>query len=199
MRKGIALGLALLMIAAVVTACADGSKWDVPSQTSASGGNSADYSTNRLPRIEDFDWFWNRQTGEMKTNVPDGARMITDPSSLAGGWKVFVMRTPTTNPRAQYWNMDLRISGTAVDATQYWSGEIENGQFKDYSNANTNPFEGTILPGGLMMTLKDGFGCEILVNQWFSYNGAQYGLGIYYCVFPSDEAEPVGVIAFCRP
>ena len=192
MKKMTALFLALLLLAASLPSFA-ASGWDAPSVGTGS------HSTDKLPREQDFDWFWNRQTGELTTNVPDGAKMITEPDRISGGWMVFLMRRPNTDPYANYWNMDLQLNGRIVEATQYWSGAVENGAFSDFSKANTNPYSGTLVPGSMLMTLKDGFGDELIVPQWFEYNGAQYGIGFYHCVFPVDEKDPLGFIVFYRP
>lgn len=112
---------------------------------------------------------------------------------------VFLPRRPFTDPYAQYWNIRLEISGNQVNATQAWSGLMKGGAFSDASGANKNPYCETVSSDNLLMMLKDDFGDEILVTQWFEHNGSQYGLGFYYCVFPSDEAEPAGLIAFYRP
>ena len=193
-----------------------GSPWDVPAQTGGttnantntnttptqnteSTKTAADWSTDALPREADFDWFYDRATGKVNANVPSGATAITDPSLLAGGWKVFILRTPTTKPYRQYWNMDMTVNGTDVEAVQYWSGVIEDGEFKDWSGDSPNSFAGTFDRSGSDLMLKDLFGCDLTIYDWFEYNGAQYGVGTYYCVFPSDVDDPLGMVAFCRP
>lgn len=190
-----------------------GSPWDVPAQTqnstntntntnqqnSGSTKTAEDWSTDALPQEADFDWFYDRATGKVSANVPSGATAITDPSLLAGGWKVFILRTPTSKPYRQYWNMDMTVNGTDVEAVQYWSGVIEDGEFKDWSGDSPNSFAGTFDQSGAELMLKDLFGCELTIYHWFEYNGAQYGVGTYYCVFPSDVDDPLGMAAFCRP
>ena len=132
MKKIVALMLAMLTLAVSLPGYA-ASGWDI------SAGNSGSRSTDRLPKPADFDWFWNQKTGELTTNVPDGAKMIIDPEDIAGGWMVLLMRRPNTDPNPSYWNIDLQIKGKRVDATQHWSGTIENGSFTDWSGANSNP------------------------------------------------------------
>ena len=157
------------------------------------------FSTEKLPTEEDFTWFYDRETDSIHAKMPEGAEIITDPEQLQGGWMVFILRRPMTDPYCQYWNMDLRFAGHEIEATQYWSGAIENGQFEDWCEANTNPFEGVYDPEKNAMHLTDEFGCELNVIRWFTYEGRQYGLGNYTCVFPIDEDEPLGFTAFCRP
>ena len=47
--------------------------------------------------------------------------------------------------------------------------------------------------------LKDDFGNDFTILQWYEYEGKQYAIGTYNCVFPSDEGDPVGLIAMYRP
>ena len=167
--------------------------------SNAAALTAADWSTDALPRESDFDWFYDHTTGDLHPQIPEGAVKITDPSLLAGGWKALVLRTPMSNPYPNYWNMNLTISGDAVDAVQYWSGTVKNGIFEDASKGNPNSFKGTLDPGSLRLELTDVFGCELTILNWYEYNGAQYGIGTYNCVFPSDAEEPLGMAAFCRP
>ena len=168
----------------------------------ASGENSVQStgrSTDKLPQMDDFDWFWNRETGEMNTSIPNSAEAITDPTLLDGGWMVFVMRRPFADPYPEYWNIHLQVSDDQVHATQFWSGICENGSFTDWSAANSNSFDGAFAPKSCLLKLRDDFGCEILVPHWFELHGALYGIGMYYCVFPTDTEDPAGLIAFYRP
>ena len=165
----------------------------------ASAKTAADWSTDALPRESDFDWFYDYTTGDLHTQIPEGAVKITDPSLLAGGWKALVLRTPMSSPYPNYWNMNLTVNGSAVEAVQYWSGTIKNGVFEDASKGNPNSFKGTLDPDSLRLELTDVFGCELTILNWYEYNGVQYGIGTYNCVFPSDAEEPLGMAAFCRP
>ena len=171
------------------------------SQTQASAvvtKTAADYMTSELPRPGDFEWYYNRDTNETDL-VPDGAVPIKDVFLISGGWKCLQIRRPATEPYTCYWNMDLQITGNTVSATQYWSGWLnEDGTFEDGSQGNSNKYAGNI-DQLMVMDLKDVYGNVFTIIQWYEYEGKQYAIGSYNCVFPSDENDPVGLIAMYRP
>lgn len=167
-------------------------------QSGGAGAQTAEqYSTDALPGIEDFNWYYDVQTGAVSSNMPTGATAITDRSLLSGGWKCLVVRKPLTTPRCEYWNLELTCNGSDVDCTQRWSGIYENGSWQDTSGANDNPLFGTI-DELCVLELKDYYDSELTIIQWYTVNGKQYGVGTYQCGW-DDEADGLGLAAVCRP
>lgn len=163
----------------------------------SAGEDWESYTTYDLSVEADFDWYYDRSTGTVNPAVPAGAVPITDPESLFGGWKCFVMRRPMTEPIRQYWNLDLSIVDSEVACIQTWSGQVKyGGTFVDESAANENPLFGSI-DRNCVMELEDDYGSKFTIIQWYSYNGKQYGVGTYECGW--DTEDTLGLAAVCRP
>ena len=172
-------------------------KWLLGEDTPENTGSAVNYSTDALPTAEDFFWFYNHEANTVNAAVPAGAEEITDPSRLTGGWRCLAVRTPNTSPIREYWNIELRVDGSEVNAVQRWSGKVENGgAFEDLSSANSNPMTGHFDERGILY-LEDEFGSELVIVQWYEYDGKQYGMGTYECGWDSKDA--LGLLAVCRP
>ena len=181
-----------------VTPSTPSSNTNAGTQVNPSAGEDWEsYTTYDLSVEADFDWYYDRSTGTVNPAVPAGAVPITDPESLFGGWKCFVMRRPMTEPIRQYWNLDLSIVDSEVACIQTWSGQVKyGGTFVDESAANENPLFGSI-DRNCVMELEDDYGSKFTIIQWYSYNGKQYGVGTYECGW--DTEDTLGLAAVCRP
>ena len=151
------------------------------------------YSADQLSRPEDFGWFF--EDNPAVNGPPSGAVMLTDPAELAGTWKAMLYRTPTGEWQREYVNLDLRISGSQVQAAQRWAGiMLSDGQWTDAAGAEGNELSGQVY-SNMDLSLEDAYGNEIEVLYFYRLGDVEYGVGAYYNTW---DSEP-GLAALCRP
>ncbi len=151
-----------------------------------SGGPAAEFSTEALPKLADFQWYIN---DIQKTGSPQhlkGVKFIKDFELVKGGWKGIIFDNEANLAKSgclSTFNLDISGSAKSVKLTPDWYREYDSFNEKDVRGdaTGTDPFAGTWGSGRDYGFVKaeDEFGDnKINIGMFYELNGKQYALGI---------------------
>ncbi len=151
-----------------------------------SGGPAAEFSTEALPKLADFQWYIN---DIQKTGSPQnlkGVKHIKDFELIKGGWKGIVFDNDANLAKSGYistFNLEISGSEKSVKLTPDWYRDYNSFNEKDVRGdaSDTEPFEGRWTVGrdyGFVKAEDSGGDNALTVAMFYELNGKQYALGI---------------------
>lgn len=169
-----------------------GSKETVAAAAQPAAARDADYSTEKRPEPEEFDWYVN---DVYKNGIPVSASVIKDYNVLTGGWKAMIYYDIENKNNARSFDiMNMTLGGWEDDASLVidWYRMYYEFEYEDETSWEDSVFTGSFNSGVLAAHMDNG--ANIFVKSFYEHGGKQYAVGYMDTVTGVDA-----VVAMVRP
>ncbi|MBR6046309.1 MAG: zinc ribbon domain-containing protein [Ruminococcus sp.] len=140
---------------------------------------AAKYSTTERPTLEDFVWTVGQY--DYIAEMPEGAKRITDPYELSGGWKCFIYYDLSSGIQMRELNsVNIAVADDeTITLTIDWYKAYEGDEYIDETDMDDEDFVGKLNNGKLV---ANGVATLTINDFWQSdeFKDGQYGSGDIY-------------------
>ncbi|MCR5263009.1 MAG: hypothetical protein K6D94_03975 [Clostridiales bacterium] len=148
---------------------------DTKTETKAAEVSSKNYSTEKRPAPEEFDWYVN---DVYKNDIPANASKLRDYDDLTGGWKAMIYYDIENKNNAKSYDiMNITLGGWEDDSslTIDWYRMYYEFEYEDEESWDDSVFKGSFNMG--VLAAHGDNDVNIFLKTFYELGGKQYAVG----------------------